>query len=61
MPYFKNDNINVLFIHIPKTGGTSVENYFSSKFNIKLNSKSLFTLGKIYHNTNINSNLQHVT
>lgn len=43
MPYFKNDNVNVLFIHIPKTGGTSIENYFSSKFNIKLD-KSLYLL-----------------
>lgn len=44
MPYFKNDTINILFIHIPKTGGTSLEEYFSSKFNIKLNKYSLETL-----------------
>jgi hypothetical protein len=40
MPYFKNENINLLFIHIPKTGGTSVEQYFSKKYNVELNYKS---------------------
>jgi len=29
MPYFKNNDINLLYIHIPKTGGTSIEHYFS--------------------------------
>lgn len=43
MPYFNNNNnVNVLFIHIPKTGGSSVEYYFSRKFNVPINSKSLF-------------------
>lgn len=41
MPYYNNENINLLFIHIPKTGGSSIENYFSQKFNIPLNEKSL--------------------
>jgi hypothetical protein len=42
MPYFQSKGINLLFIHIPKTGGTSVENYLSKKYEIPLNIKSLF-------------------
>ena len=42
MPYFKNNETNILFIHIPKTGGTSVDIYLSKKFDIPLNNKSLF-------------------
>lgn len=65
MPYFKNNDINILFIHIPKTGGSSLEQYFSSKFNIQLNEESLFTHSnknkKINNNMQINSSLQHLT
>jgi hypothetical protein len=43
MPYFKNENINLLFIHIPKTGGSSIEEYIKKKYNIPLDEKSLFT------------------
>ncbi len=43
MPYFHNENINLLFIHIPKTGGSNFENYMSYKYNIPLNEKSLST------------------
>jgi hypothetical protein len=65
MPYFKNDDINVLFIHIPKTGGSSLEKYFSSKFNILLNNKSLYLHIEdkrlLNENMKINSSLQHIT
>jgi hypothetical protein len=65
MPYFKNDEVNILFIHIPKTGGSSVDYYFSKKFNILLNSQSLFWYmdknTKLKENMSINSSLQHIT
>lgn len=65
MPYFKNDDINVLFIHIPKTGGSSLELYFSSKFNIPLNNKSLYNFIEdkqlLDKNMKINVSLQHIT
>jgi hypothetical protein len=65
MPYFKNEDINLLFIHIPKTGGTSLELYFSSKFSIFLNNNSLFGYldeGTVWkEKMNINSSLQHLT
>ena len=43
MPYFYKPeiNINLLFIHIPKTGGNSLELYFSKKYNIPLDLNSL--------------------
>lgn len=60
MPYFKNDKINLLFIHIPKTGGTSLELYFSKRYNIKLSTKTLFGwLPKEEHT--YDSSLQHLT
>ncbi len=50
MPYFKNNNNNILLIHIPKTGGTSIEKYFSNKFNIPLNKDSLYTETEFINN-----------
>lgn len=44
MPYFYNNDVNILFVHIPKTGGTSLEKYFSTKFNTELNKESLYTI-----------------
>jgi hypothetical protein len=43
MPYFYNNEVNILFIHIPKTGGTSVEKYFEGKYKIELSKESLYT------------------
>ena len=56
MPYFRQDNI--LFIHIPKTGGTSVEQYFCRKYKMRLDAKSLSSNRPI---PKYNSSLQHMT
>lgn len=68
MPYFKNENVNLLFIHIPKTGGTSLENYFSQKYNIPLNNESINgflsddnEMNKIKDKYKITSSMQHFT
>ena len=63
MPYFRNNDINILFIHIPKTGGCSLEKYFSIKYNIQLNVDSLYMFLDKENKNNIviNSSLQHVT
>jgi len=65
MPYFKNENINLLFIHIPKTGGSSLEYYFSEKYNIPMNTEALFNTfsSKELRKKNIRftSNSQHFT
>jgi hypothetical protein len=53
MPYFNNDKVNLLFIHIPKTGGTSIENYFSKKYNIPLNKNSLYSEMAVDNNVSL--------
>ena len=58
MPYFKNNYLKILFIHIPKTGGTSLEKYLSEKFSIPLNSDSLYSTPE---NGYKNISLQHQT
>jgi hypothetical protein len=65
MPYFCNNAVNLLVIHIPKTGGTSLEQYFSKKYDISLNNTSLWwfldTKTKHEFGLEINSSLQHMT
>ena len=65
MPYFRNDEVNLLLIHIPKTGGASLTHYFSKKYNIPLNDRSIFMFldegQKMKHNIQINTTLQHIT
>lgn len=40
MPFFKQSNL--LYLHVPKTGGMSVEEYFFTKENIEKNEKSIY-------------------
>lgn len=58
MPYFSNNNINLLFIHIPKTGGSSFEVYLSKKYKIELNQKSLFSS---FNNYIMPDNLKYIS
>ena len=55
MPYYKD--INTLFIHIPKTGGTSVEKYLQTKSSQTLYSGPTNDLMPEYHLQQIS--LQH--
>jgi hypothetical protein len=68
MPYFRNNEIDLLFLHIPKTGGKTIETYFSRKYNITLNNDSLFNNHQrrsiewfATKNVNITTNPQHMT
>ena len=56
MPYFKS--INLLLIHIPKTGGSSVEDYFYNITNEKKGIVTLYSDMRILYN---NHSLQHST
>ena len=58
MPYYKA--INLLFIHIPKTGGTSVEYYLKQRHD-----QTLYSTGVdnhiLFEKFKINTSLQHLT
>lgn len=48
MPYFKS--LNLLYIHIPKTGGMSIEEYFYNKCNMVRSEKNIY--GYYYNKEN---------
>jgi hypothetical protein len=57
MPYYLEALI--LFIHIPKTGGTSLHNYFVKKYNITIN-KYKNAMGLYYLKGSKSLSLQHM-
>jgi len=65
MPYFHSNDIHVLFLHVPKTGGTSIEEYLSAKYDIPLSPKSLYDFLpddiQTSHHLSITSSLQHMS
>jgi len=61
MPYFFNNEVNILVIHIPKTGGQSLEQYFSRKYSISIGKNSLHGLYKDFKENKLNFiYLQHL-
>ena len=58
MPYYKN--LNLLFIHIPKTGGTSLEQYLKNKYTQTLYSTDVDN-HILFEHFKIKSSLQHLT
>lgn len=57
MPYFPD--IKILFVHIPKTGGSSLETYFQKKSNMTLFSYKRNTNSVIPDHKYRNASLQH--
>ena len=58
MPYYPEDNI--LFIHIPKTGGTALHNYFVKKYHITID-KYVHLFDLYYLRGHKMLSLQHLT
>ena len=48
MPYFHTTDVNILFLHLPKTGGSSITNYFLNKYNLQYGPDKLITYVKTY-------------
>ena len=65
MPYFKE--IDLLFIHIPKTGGSLIENYFYTKLSLFTTIDTLYSCKHNFANDKLikidlsNHSLQHTT
>jgi hypothetical protein len=65
MPYFKD--INLLFIHIPKTGGSMIENYFYTKLSLARTIDTLYSSKHHFFNDKLqkisldNHSLQHTS
>ena len=61
MPYYKKEDVNLLLLHIPKTGGSSLERYFSKKYRVRLCTQSLWGFASNDKGQRIRPSLQHLT
>ena len=57
MPYYRN--INLLYLHIPKTGGSSIEDFLFENFKVVKNISSLYSHNEVIKG--IPYSLQHCT
>jgi len=57
MPYYRN--INLLYLHIPKTGGSSIEDFLFENFKVVKNISSLYSYNEVIKG--IPYSLQHCT
>lgn len=65
MPYYRKKDINILYLHVPKTGGMSVQTYFSKKYGIRFGPISLSDVisqrVQTLNNLEMNPCLKHIT